>query len=162
MKIHCRLTLIPILFLLGTAVHAQTAQRDMYQQHPGFRAIEFGSQPTEVMTLADASRAPNKVYRRAQDSARFGLAIVEPASYYFHDQHGFYKAVFAFRSTQNAQVMDELIKQFGGVTQILPLGTQDLLIWIRLEHTVQFTRAANGSSSVKITSTTLTPKTGDN
>lgn len=137
------------------------AKRDMYQQEPGFRGIEFGSQPADGMKLADDAQAPVLVYQRKPDTTRLGLAQVEPAQYFFHKQHGFYKVLLEFRHTQNDAALEELKTLFGAPTQVLPLGPTELLIWLRPDHTVELNRARNGTSTLKVASTKLLPLVGE-
>jgi hypothetical protein len=137
------------------------AKRDMYEQDPGFRGVEFGEQPVDGMTLVDDSQAPVLMYQRRPDSTRLGLAQVEPAKYYFHKQHGFYKTLIELRHSQNDAAVEELKKLFGAPTQVLPFGDTELVLWLRPDHTVELNKVKNGTSILKVASTNLLPLVGE-
>lgn len=160
MKSHRLLAFFTVL-ALAVSASAFATKRDMYQQDPGYRGIEFGAKPDKAMKVVDDSRAPILVYERQPDTTKMGLAQVDPAKYYFHKEFGFYKMTVDFRATQNEAVFDDIKRTFGQPTQVLPLGEQELLIWLRPDHTIEMTRMKTGSSSVKITSTKLAPQVGD-
>lgn len=155
-----RMSLVLLLTLL--AVGSAVAKKDIYQQDPGFRGIEFGAQPPAGMKLVDDTRAPILVYSRHPDSSKIGLGLVDEARYYFHKDLGFYKMTVDFRHTQNQPVFDEIKRMFGAPTQVLPLGDTELAIWLRTDHTVEISRVKSGSSSLKVVSTALQPQVGDN
>lgn len=149
------------LVLLCLCVGVAQAKRDMYEQDPGFRGIEFGSQPSDVMRLVDDSEAPIRVYERKTDSEQFGYAKVELPKYYFHDELGFYKATIDFDAGQVDGVIEELKTTFGPVTQVLPMGSTDLMLWLRADHQIELTRAKQGKSSLKVVSTMIGPELGE-
>lgn len=154
--------LLAALLLMLAATAAVAAKRDLYEQAPGFRGIEYGSQPQlNDLELIDDARAPVLVYARKVAMPRLGVAEVEPAHYYFHKDLGFYKATLEFRHSHNDNAFEELTRLFGDPTQRLPLGGSTLIIWLRPDYTAELTAAGSGMSRLKVVSTTIAAQVGE-
>ena len=146
------------VMFLALLAGAAFAKSDIYEQAPGFRGIEYGSQPNDKMKPMGDPEGSVQAYTREPDSPRMGYGHLLGTKYYFDKKLGFFRAVMTLRPSQNDGVIDGLIRKYGDPTQRLPLGDTKMIIWLQAYHHIEMDAKKKGTSTVTIESTSLAPQ----